>query len=275
VLEDKNNTITVPEYFNNITYINELLGNVKKDELKNLLENIEKWPITRDFRYKFTHPITNKVLFGPDKVNVDEHFKIHFITPLCFIIEIYTYCSGYMLMDTFYNVKQFKYESNFIIQENKLKCKTNLTVSYGVTFVKVNPFKGTVESQGLKDNEKSVKEELFPHLIKVLQSKTSNLHKNGEDKRGFRINTFDFVIENKNSNNNNLKFNLPIDKIINLFGKEVILLIFLLFILSILIRNYFPNIVLVGCFLVLLLIMKRLDKLERKLGKLKGKPGNK
>jgi len=75
---------------------------------------------------------------GPDKVDVHEHYKFHFVSPTSLIVEIFSYCSGFMLMDTFYNVIQYRYDSEQVVDENskELRCKTKVTVCYTIEFVK-------------------------------------------------------------------------------------------------------------------------------------------
>ena len=74
-----------------------------------------------EFKCIYTHPILKKKLMGPSKLNVEDQFKIYFISPMCMIVEIFSYMSGFMLMDTFYSVLQYKYDTDYKYDANSGK----------------------------------------------------------------------------------------------------------------------------------------------------------
>jgi hypothetical protein len=71
-----------------------------------------------------------------------------------------------MLMDTFYTVIQYRYNSELISDKGgkQIRFLTKLSISYDIQFVKMNPFKSRVEGEGLKDNEKAIKEFWLPRI---------------------------------------------------------------------------------------------------------------
>jgi len=166
----------LPEYFTNPNYSKDLFSSLNSDKIKKFLEENQEHPLYTDYHYYFTHPL-KPVLFGPDKVDVHEHYKIHLVSPTCLIVEIYSYCSGFMLMDTFFTVIQYKYESELVSDPigNGFHFKTKLNISYAIDFVKTNFFKGKVESEGLKDNEQAINEFVFPKIKSLLEIK-SKIH---------------------------------------------------------------------------------------------------
>ena len=172
---EKPNMEPIPEYYLNPQFSTDLFRNLDTEKLKKLFEDSQEFPLFTDCHYYFTHPL-KPVFMGPDKVNVHEHYKFHLVSPLCLIVEIFSYCSGFMLMDTFYTVIQYKYDSEPVLEEGskQLHFKTRLTISYSLEFVKANIFKSRVESESLKDNEQVLKEFWFPKIKIALEKVNKN-----------------------------------------------------------------------------------------------------
>jgi hypothetical protein len=148
-------------------------GNVSSEKLKKLVEESYENQLYTDYHYYFTHPL-KKVFMGPEKVDVHEHYKIHMVSPTCLIVDIFSYCSGFMLMDTFYSVIQWRFDADLWADETtkQIRYKTRVSVSYSIEFVKINMFKGRVESEGLKDNEAMVKDYWIPKVKSLLDSQS-------------------------------------------------------------------------------------------------------
>jgi hypothetical protein len=170
------NKDSLPKYFTDPLFSKEIFKNFNEEKLKVLIEDFKEYPLSTDYHYYFIHPL-KPVFMGPDKVNVHDHYKIHFISPTCLIVEIYSYCSGFMLMDTFYNVIQYKFDAELVSNDSKqITFKTRTTISWDVQFVKSNFFKGKVESEGMKDNETGTKEFWFVKIKELVLKESKNYY---------------------------------------------------------------------------------------------------
>ena len=162
-----------PQYFNDQEYLTEFYTEIKQEKLNQFIENIKVWPLLAEFEYKYVHPV-KKVFMGPDKLNINEKYCIYFISPLCFIVDVYSFFSGFMLMDTFYSVLQYKYDSEIEYSEKEKRFihSTKLTVNLGLEFLKPNFMKSRVENESKKENDVYVKETILPNILKVIPNLT-------------------------------------------------------------------------------------------------------
>lgn len=131
------------------------------------------------YKYSLVHPILKKRFMGPSKLNIDDIYKVFFISPKCFIVDNYSYLSGFMMMDCFFSVMQFKFESEFdFVAGNpegfldSVNNKTKLTISFGIEFVKTTMFKQKIIDNAAEDTNDFVKNLLFPNIEKVVQGQS-------------------------------------------------------------------------------------------------------
>jgi hypothetical protein len=129
-------------YFTNTESINKLLSDFENPDYSQI-----------EFKFNYTHPILKKKFMGPSKLDVLDHFKIYFISPLCFIVEIFSHMSGFMMMDTFYTVLRYKFDTQIVYDEitDSLKYNTLMNANFTVEFVKDNWFKNKVIDNSLID----------------------------------------------------------------------------------------------------------------------------
>jgi hypothetical protein len=170
-INDEVNKDNLPQYFISSEYINELLySKIKSESLNKFIDDIKNWMVVPyEFHYKYTHPC-KKVFMGPDKLEVDDLFRIYFISPLCLIVETYTYLSGFMLMDSFYTFAQTRFESD-IYYDDKLKrlaFNTKISISHSIEFTKPNFFKSKIEGEAIKEYTQLVNELILPTMKKIL-----------------------------------------------------------------------------------------------------------
>jgi hypothetical protein len=125
-----------------------------------------------EFKYNYTHPILKKKFMGPSKLEVEDCFKVYFISPKCLIVEVFSYLSGFMMMDTFYSILQYKFDSSFdySTEESRLKFNTKVTISFGIEFIKDSWFKTKILNEALADMDESVKNSMMPFITKVMDS---------------------------------------------------------------------------------------------------------
>jgi hypothetical protein len=128
-----------------------------------------------EFKYNYTHPILKKKFMGPSKLDVEDHFKIYFISPLCLIVEIFSQMSGFMLMDTFYTILQHKFETTMSYDERSDKVVYNTVVNsnFTVEFVKDNWFKNKVLDNSVTDVKEFIDTVMVPCFNRVFENQRS------------------------------------------------------------------------------------------------------
>jgi len=131
-----------------------------------------------EYEYNYTHPMKKKFM-GPSKLDMNDKYKITFLSPLCLIVEISSFMSGFMLMDTFYTVAQYKYEADFFYDRNlkRIAWKTKVSASFAFEFVKECWFRNKIESNGLVENEEYIRDFVLVNAVKVLEERSSEYYK--------------------------------------------------------------------------------------------------
>jgi hypothetical protein len=207
----------IPKYFKNKdNYIHSIfedknLGNqFINEELVNPTGEINKI----EYKYAYTHPILKKKFMGPSKLEVEDNFKIYFLSPSCLIVEIFSYMSGFMMMDTFYTILQYRYDSvpQYNQPVDKVEYETSLSVNLEIVFIKENWFKAKIQGEAQADMDESIKGTVLPNISKVLNSQREKYLKSLEEyKRKMQ--------EEKSSLNLNL--NLEAQPILNIENLNV------------------------------------------------------
>lgn len=125
-----------------------------------------------EYKYTYTHPILKKKFMGPSKLEVEDNFKIYFVSPSCLIIEIFSYMSGFMMMDTFYSILQYRYDSLLKYNQalDRVEYETSLSVNLEIVFIKENWFKAKIQGEAQSDMDESIKGTVLPNISKVLNS---------------------------------------------------------------------------------------------------------
>jgi hypothetical protein len=157
--------------------------NFSQEELNKVIDKDKENKINKNFqsyKYTFIHPILKKRFMGPSQLNIDNIFKIYFISPKCLIVDKYSYMSGFMYMDCFYSITQYKFESeiSFVnidrekegnLNESNFEVihNTKYSISFGMEFVKNTMFKQKILDNAILDNDEFIKENLVQIFDKV------------------------------------------------------------------------------------------------------------
>jgi len=142
------------------------------------------------FKFSFVHPIFKKRFMGPSKLNVDDYYRIFFISPKCLIVDNYSYMSGFMMMDCFYSIMQFKFESDYDFISSpegnleNVEIRTKLTISFGLEFIKTTMFKQKIIDNAIEDTNEFLKGLLYPCIEKIV---TRLRNKYSEEKELYKI----------------------------------------------------------------------------------------
>ena len=193
-----NHNINIP-FFENKTYLVKL-AEIKQDYYLELIqrgnyENIPKYYLTnsiKDLNYflnenksenvnkkitykiKYIHPILKKRFGGPSKLEVEDEINIFIISPFCFIVEISSYLSGFMLIDTYVSTLRFIYTSKINENNNHYMFHTKLKIHLNIKFIKDTWFKTKIKSDGISDNNEFIKDIFLPLVKDILEKVNKN-----------------------------------------------------------------------------------------------------
>lgn len=136
--------------------------------------------------YTSNHPIPNPKFMGPKNLDVKEEIKVYFISPTCMIADHYIYLSGFMMMDLFYIVKSFKYESELKLDSynNKeiIEYESYLSVDFIINFVKETFFKEKIIKESFTSNKEDILNSIIPYIIKGLNDADNDYIKHREER---------------------------------------------------------------------------------------------
>ena len=160
----------IPTLFkNNIeeTY-RKFLKHQNSNDINEFIEQCNKeYPVLMEYNYKYTHPIPKPVFMGPKILFLDDIYRFFFISPTTFIVELKTNTSGFMLVDAFYTVAKYKFET--IFNEDLSILQTKVNCYFTIEYVKDIWFKGQVESNGYAENNDYMNNFMIPNMIDELR----------------------------------------------------------------------------------------------------------
>ena len=139
---------------------------LEPENAPNMIQELTQYPLKATFNYNYYHPIPNPVFLGPKLLHLDDTYNLIFVSPTCFIVEIKSQSSGFMLLDSFYTVSKYLFESE--LNSDMTFASTKLNAFFTIEFVKENWFKSKVESNGYQENEEYIVNFLVPNMISEL-----------------------------------------------------------------------------------------------------------
>ncbi len=205
----RGNYENIPKYYK--TNSIEDLKNYKMENLKN--QNLNH-KIT--YKTKYIHPILKKRFGGPSKLEVEEETNIFIISPFCFIVEISSYLSGFMLVDTYFSIVRYIYTTKISEKNSSFSFKTKLKINLSIEFIKETWFKSKIKSDGISDSHELIKDVFLPLVKKIFENTNNNkdeickyLFSNNKNFQFIRINSLQrkrsiSINEYNNVENNNL-----------------------------------------------------------------------
>lgn len=168
---------TIPSFFSEtIEHNYELYSKAQQlnqKEIQSIISDMKKFPNKQEFNYNYYHPIPNPVFMGPKLLKIDDSYTIFFVSPTCLIIEIKSQSSGFMLLDSFYTVAKYQFESEY--NDDMTLKSTKLNAFFTIEFVKDNWFKNKVESNGYAENEEYMCNFVVPNMVQELQRNMKSL----------------------------------------------------------------------------------------------------
>ena len=190
---------TIPSFYSDsIEHNYELFSKAQQlnqKEIQLILSDIKKFPNKQEFNYNYYHPIPNPVFMGPKLLKIDDSYSIFFVSPTCLIIEIKSQSSGFMLLDSFYTVAKYQFESEY--NDDMTLKSTKLNAYFTIEFVKDNWFKNKVESNGYAENEEYMCNFVVPNMVQELQRNMKSLLEQKKDIKSSKSNKEDNKEQNK------------------------------------------------------------------------------
>ena len=148
-------------------------GEINSFILKVSLDNVTYENITKfKFNFSCVHPILKKRTFGPSKLNINEQREFFLISPICFVAQLTSTMSGFMLMDTFKSILRYEFMSDCVYDEKtkKFVFDTKLTLKYSLVFIKENWMKAKIQAEAINDNKEMIMETIFPLMKEFSES---------------------------------------------------------------------------------------------------------
>ena len=244
----------------------------EKTNIKSKISDISNYPQILEYNHIYQHPVPNPVFMGPKELKVNDITKIIFISPICFIVEIYSTNSGFSGMDSFYSALKYKFDMEL---NNDLSIKSTIMNGYfGLNFTKSCFFKNKIIESGNQQCEEGMTKKYLPMIAKELDLVTKVNSKKQTKNNTNKIESFiDETLDNEDSILDDFNGNVHVgeSKMRNegsgIMGK-IFLLIFcliFLFVLYFIIKNYGKE---VGFYVIAALGLYYLMMINHKLGKL-------
>ena len=166
--------LEVPKFYSDIDYACNLFTDVKEEDLNELLEEIPKWPKSTTYEIHFIHPL-KKMIIGPDRITMKNKYITHFVSPLCFIVDMLSYGSDFPFAETFVSMSQYRFNTVYKFNQNSglFEFKTSISIYFNIKFIKSCLFEGTVKSEGYKTSEEDVRFFVFENMKSISDSQSS------------------------------------------------------------------------------------------------------
>ena len=230
--------------------------------LKSSLDNITYDNITKfKFNFTCTHPILKKRTFGPSKLNINEQREFFFISPICFVAQLTSTMSGFMLMDTFKSILRYEFMSDCVYDEQSKKFvyDTKFTLKYSIVFIKENWMKAKIQTEALNDNKEMIMETILPLMKEFIESVVKAKEK-GEALKYL----YEYKVEDKTKENNVKEKEMLCHGLGNGFGFYFVIIGIICLLGAFGVKKRNDDIVMVGIVCcVLLLVVYRVYAIEK------------
>ena len=140
---------------------------------------------------------------------------------MCFVVEISSSLSGFMLVDTYFSIIRYIYTTKISEKNSSFSFKTKLKINLSIEFIKETWFKSKIKSDGISDSHELIKDVFLPLVKKIFENTINNKdeicnylfsnHKNLQfirinslkRKRSVSINEYNNVDNNKSNEKEN------------------------------------------------------------------------
>ena len=238
----------IPDYYKDCDLGNTLFSEIDENNLDNLLKDVENWSTNfTQIEFNFVHPM-KKMMIGPDRITMKNLYKIYWISPMSFNVDMLSFGSDFPYADTFVTCNHARFFTDFKFNQKTglFNFKTFINVNSQIYMLKSCVFESMLKVEGYKNIEQDVKfstvenmknvsdiysQEELEMFIKLSDEKIRrNIHKykgeninienieenkeenNEENNNEAKLNKKEE--ENKLNNNNNIKKGLNISEII-------------------------------------------------------------
>ena len=163
----------VPKFYSDIDYVCNLFTDIKEEELNELLKDVESWPKSTSYEIDFIHPL-KKMIIGPDRITMKNMYTTHFVSPLCFVVDMMSFGSDFPFADTFVSMSQYRFNTEYKFNQSTgaFSFKTTVSMYFNIKFIKSCLFEGTVKSEGYKTSEEDVRFFVFENMKNISDSQS-------------------------------------------------------------------------------------------------------
>ena len=158
---------TIPRFFNDISYVNDLFNTFNKKKLQNFLNEIKNYTNIFEFQLDFTHPLKD-VKLGGSKIKMHDEIRIYFISPTDLIVDHHSYGSDFPFSDYFVSISQYRFHCDikFNKKEGKFTFNTSAVVYNKLEIIKQLSLEKILKNESYKNN----KVELIIHTWEPLKT---------------------------------------------------------------------------------------------------------
>jgi hypothetical protein len=226
---NENDLLDIPNYFNDLNYVNNLFNTFNKNDLDKFLKDIKTWKKLFIFEQKFKYTI--KQFIRVKNMNLHDVTRVYFVSPLDLIVDYHSYGSNFPMADVFVAITQYRFHCDLSFNKKKgiFDFITTCAIYNTIKIVKKTLLEKTIIHESNKTNKEEIQINIWPNLKTLIEKEDiknqeianlifenhlkNNLYKYSKEKTDeFDIfNNFDFQqnqIHINNINDNNNVFNL-------------------------------------------------------------------
>ena len=216
VIYDKDEINKIPQYFNDLNYVNDLFNNYNIEDLDLFLGQIDTWYKSFSFQLHFIHPI-KKLMIGPEKITINDIAIVYFISPTDLIVDYHSYGSDFPFSEKFVSSSQYRFHCDIKFNKNigRFEFKTSAIVYNKITILSETYLEEALKKEADKNNRLELQNHTWGPFCLVIENESKrneikadkvfakhlkNTISNYSDKK---VENFEFEKISNSSNNDN------------------------------------------------------------------------
>ena len=149
----------IPDYYKDCDLGNTLFSEIDDNNLDNFLKDVENWSTNfTQIEFNFIHPM-KKMMIGPDRITMKNLYKIYWISPVSFNVDMLSFGSDFPYADTFVTCNHARFFTDFKFNQKTglFNFKTYINVNSQIYMLKSCVFESMLKVEGYKNIEQDVK----------------------------------------------------------------------------------------------------------------------
>ncbi len=149
----------IPDYYKDCDLGNTLFSEIDETNLDNLLKEVENWSTNfTEYEINFIHPM-KKMMIGPDRITMKNVYKIYWISPMSFNVDMLSFGSDFPYADTFVTCNHARFFTDFKFNQKTglFNFKTYLNINSQIYMLKSCVFESMLKVEGYKNIEQDTK----------------------------------------------------------------------------------------------------------------------